>query len=144
MLASIFSMINLIAIVSWALLIFLPKWRWTFALVVSGGISAILGILYIYFLVTALSGGLEMDFSSLAAVKALFQDDTAVLIGWAHYLAFDLFVGSWIVSNAQREGINHWWTVPCLLLTFMAGPTGLVLYFILRGIVTKKMLHENF
>ena len=64
MLASIFSIINLIAIVSWALLIFLPKWRWTFALVVSGGISAILGILYVYFLATALSGGLEMDFSS--------------------------------------------------------------------------------
>ena len=144
MIESIFSTINLIAMAAWVLLIFLPKWRWTFAIVASGAVSVILGIIYIYFLVSALSGGLEMDFGSLASVKALFQDDQAVLIGWAHYLAFDLFVGAWIVSNAQREGINHWLIVPCLLATFMLGPTGLVLYVILRAVMTKKVLHENF
>jgi hypothetical protein len=53
-------------------------------------------------------------------------------VGWAHYLAFDLFVGSWEVRDSQRLKIPHWQVVPCLLFTLMVGPVGLVLYLTLR------------
>ena len=49
-----------------------------------------------------------------------------------HYLAFDLFVGSWEVSDARKRGVHHLLVIPCLLATFMAGPAGLVLYLLVR------------
>ena len=69
---------------------------------------------------------------SLAALSLLFQNPTALLAGWIHYIAFDLFVGAWQVRDAKRLGINHWLVVPCLIATLMAGPIGLLLYSCLR------------
>ena len=73
----------------------------------------------------------------LKASARLFSTDIGILVGWVHYLVFDLFVGAWIARDAQRRGFSHWLLVPCLLLTFMAGPFGLLLYVILR-VATKK------
>ena len=47
---------------------------------------------------------------------------------------FDLFIGSWEVRDAQAHGISHWLVIPCLFFTFMFGPVGLLLYFILRTV----------
>jgi len=52
--------------------------------------------------------------------------------GWIHYLAFDLMVGLFIVTDAARLGIAHWWLLPALFLTLMFGPAGLLLYFATR------------
>ncbi len=141
----LYLIINIIAAISWMFLIFFPKNRWTFGVVASGGISAILAILYIYFLTSAMTGeSTGGNFASLEGVKLLFQTDLGVLTGWAHYLAFDLFIGAFITSNAQKLGLTHWKIVPSLLLTFMFGPIGLLTYFIIRAIMTKKVLHEQF
>ena len=61
-------------------------------------------------------------------MRRLFGDEALLLAGWVHYLAFDLFVGSWEVRDAQRLGIPHLLVVPCLVLTFLFGPVGLLLY----------------
>ena len=63
----------------------------------------------------------------------MFSQRGALLAGWVHYLAFDLFVGAWIVATAPKYGIAHWLVLPCLFFTLMAGPVGLLLYFILRA-----------
>ena len=52
--------------------------------------------------------------------------------GWAHYLAFDLFIGGWEVRDAQRHGIPHLLVVPALVLTFLFGPAGWLLYMGIR------------
>lgn len=141
----LFQIINTIALIGWIFLIFFPKNRWTFGLVASGGISAILAIFYIYFILSAITGeSTGGDFSSLAGLKLLFQTDLGLLAGWVHYLAFDLFIGAFITSNAQKVGLAHWKITPCLFLTFMLGPIGLLTYFILRAVSTKKILHEQF
>ena len=57
----------------------------------------------------------------------LFTSPHAVLAGWIHYLAFDLFVGAWEVRDARRHGLSHWMVVPCLALTLMLGPFGLLI-----------------
>ncbi len=77
-------------------------------------------------------------------VSQLFENPVVLLAGWIHYLAFDLWVGCWELTNAQKLGINHFLVIPCLFLTFMFGPIGLLLYFIIRAMVTKKLSHENF
>ena len=55
-----------------------------------------------------------------------------MLVGWVHYLVFDLFVGAWIVRDARRRGIHHGLVLPCLFFTLMLGPIGLLLYAGLR------------
>jgi len=55
-----------------------------------------------------------------------------------HFLAFDLFVGSWEVQDAQRHNIPHWMVVPCLVFTWLFGPVGLVLYLSLRAVVARR------
>ena len=62
----------------------------------------------------------------------------SLLAGWVHYLVFDLFVGSWEVSDARRLGIPHLFVVPCLILTFLLGPCGLLLYLAVRSFASGK------
>jgi hypothetical protein len=71
------------------------------------------------------SGG---SFSSLTGVRQLFQNDWALLAGWVHYLAFDLFVAAWIARDAERSGVSRWFLVPVLPLTFLFGPAGFLLF----------------
>ena len=132
----LFSILNLIAIVAWLPLVFLPRARWA-AAVVPLVIPGLLAVIYIV-LVAATLPGSEGGFSSLAGVKALFENPWALLAGWVHCLAFDLFVGGWEVRDAQRLGISHLVVVPALVLTFFFGPAGLLLYLVIRRLAPRK------
>lgn len=123
----LFSIANLTAMLGWILLIVLPRWRWTARIVLSGLIPLLLSVVYLVLIVTTF-GRIEGGFASLAEVAKLFRNDWALLAGWVHYLAFDLFVGSWEVRDAQRNGVSHWAVILCLLLTFLFGPIGFLLY----------------
>jgi hypothetical protein len=71
-------------------------------------------------------------FQTLAAVQALFTDADVALAGWMHYLAFDLFIGAWILRDARREGFAHWVVLPILPFVFLVGPAGFVAYLALK------------
>jgi hypothetical protein len=79
-------------------------------------------------------------FGSLPEVQALFTHPQIALAGWLHYLAFDLFLGAWEVRTARAEGIPHWAVIPCLILTFLFGPAGLLAFAILRFTLVRKVL----
>lgn len=79
-------------------------------------------------------------FDTLANVQALFTHPQIALAGWLHYLAFDLFLGAWEIRTARAEGIAHWAVIPCLILTFLFGPAGLLAFAILRFTLTRKVL----
>lgn len=117
---------------AWLLLILAPRWEWTAKLVFHVWIPALLGVAYIYAMSHAFPFPEGAGFGSLDAVLNAFAVPWLALAGWIHYLAFDLFVGAWIVRDSQRRAIAHLWCVPCLLLTFMAGPVGLLLYAVIR------------
>jgi Domain of unknown function (DUF4281) len=74
------------------------------------------------------------SFKTLAGVKALFSLPGNVMLGWTHYLAFDLFVGSWAVEDAAKIGLAHWAILIPLALTFLVGPVGLFTYAVIRTI----------
>ena len=74
------------------------------------------------------SVGSEGGFSSLAGVAALFSEPWILLAGWTHYLAFDLLVGNWEMRDATKRGIPYMLVLPCLVLTFLFGPAGWLLY----------------
>ena len=134
---TIFSLINLSVMPAWLLLILAPKWSVTKTVVHSMLYPIVLGFFYTIGLFLAVFGGMGAEgggFSSIAQVRTLFSTDIGILIGWSHYLVFDLFVGAWEARDAQKRGIKHWLVIPCLFLTFMAGPFGLLLYFVLRSL----------
>ena len=95
-------------------------------------VPALLAIVYVGIVVTTFGRG-PGGFSTLADVSLLFSSPWALLAGWIHYLAFDLFVGSWEVRDARDRGVPHLLVVPCLVLTFLLGPSGWLLYMVLRA-----------
>ena len=70
----------------------------------------------------------------------LFTSERAVLAGWVHYLAFDMFVGLWITLDAQRIGLKRTILIPVQILTFMLGPMGLGLYLMIRRRKTGELM----
>ena len=140
----LFSLCNNAVLPAWLLLVFLPRWKWTVSLICSVLLPLLLATVYLGLFVsqidTMFSGG---GFGSIQSISELFQNPYLLTMGWVHYLAFDLFIGTWQVRDAQREGIPHWAVVPCLLLTFMLGPIGLGSYLVLRMAWTRKfLLHQ--
>ena len=134
----IFSLCGMLATAGWLLLVFLPRWRWTARLVCPVLIPASLALVYLWLVATTF-GRTPGGFGSLAEVYLLFGNPRALLAGWIHYLAFDLFVGAWEVRDAQRAGVHHLLVVPCLLLTFLLGPVGLLLYLALRALLRRRL-----
>ena len=79
------------------------------------------------------------DFFSLDGVQSMFKNPRVTLVGWLHFLAFDLLIGLYIVNNAQMHEIPHWFLIPILVITLMAGPLGLLLYLCLRLFYTQDI-----
>jgi hypothetical protein len=138
--ATVFTIANDSILPFWILLVVAPNWRGTHILVHSVLIPAVLGLTYIWLLGSAMlfqTPPAGAGFSSLAGVMALFSSPIAMTGGWIHYLIFDLFVGAWITRDAQRRGVAHLAVIPCLIVTLLFGPAGLLLYLILRAALGK-------
>lgn len=140
----IFQTCSTVAMLGWLLLIIISPFWFGFDKLFIGIIIALLAIVYLWLIAQSFNPETFKQFGSLGGVMELFTNKTAVTAGWIHYLAFDLFVGVWIKKNAVRHSISHWLVIPCLLLTFMLGPIGLLLYLLIRWVVSKKYLNENF
>jgi hypothetical protein len=139
---ALFTLSNGVALAGWLLLIVAPRWKWSARLICPVAVPFLLGLFYIGLLLSLL-GRLDGGFGSLEEVARLFENRYALLAGWVHYLAFDLFVGSWQVRDAQRLGISHAFVVPCLVLTLLFGPAGLVLYFVVRWAAARNVSVED-
>ncbi len=77
---------------------------------------------------------------TLENLKVSFGRDEVLVLGWVHYLVFDLFVGAWIVRDSSVLKIGQLTIVPALILTLLAGPIGLLFYLVLRWFYTKKLM----
>lgn len=134
---ALFQLATFAALFGWLVLAVAPLRR-AVAVAVARWAAAVLCGTYAVLLFRALgSGGGVGAFAqmgTLDGVVALFKVREAILVGWIHYLAFDLFVGSWIVADAPARRVPHWLVLPCLLLTLMAGPVGLLTYLLLRSV----------
>ena len=141
---SVFQTCSTIAMVGWiVLLIISPFWS-SFDKFLIGIIITLFAIVYAWLIFQVFTPGDFEKFSSLNGVIELFTDKTAVTAGWVHYLAFDLLTGIWIKKNALKYNIHHLILIPCLLLTFMLGPIGLLLYLLVRLIKTKQYFAANY
>ena len=133
----IFSMAGILAMLGWLLLVILP--RQPIAQRIAGIVlPLVLSAVYLVLIAQHFQGA-EGGFGSLADVAALFKKPELLLAGWIHYLAFDLFIGAWEIRDSHRHGIPHLVMIPCLLMTFMLGPIGLLFYFAIRTAKTRAL-----
>lgn len=129
----IFSLSNFFVIPFWALLILLPRWRWTQRIMQVPFFVAILALVYVVLVLPQLGTILPLLLRpEVANVAALLGTPAGATIGWIHFLAFDLFVGHWIYLDSRERGISSWFVSPLLFVTFMLGPLGFLSYFCLR------------
>jgi len=132
----VFKIANWFVLAGWAALLLAPLRR-PAAVFVARLAAAMVAGLY----VTLIARGVMMGpglpegagFATLDAVTKLLSTREAILGGWVHFLAFDLFVASWQVEDAPKAGVPHWLLVPCLVLTLLVGPAGLLLYLLLAA-----------
>ena len=127
----LFSLCGALVMPGWLLLVLLPRWKWTARLVCPVLIPLPLALVYLWLVATTF-GRTPGDFGSLAGVSQLFQSPRVLLAGWIHYLAFDLFVGTWIARSGLDAGLSPLLILPCLVLTFLVGPVGLLLALLIR------------
>ena len=139
----IFQLCNTIAMIGWLVLILFPGLYQSDKFII-GIIVTLFAIVYTWLMLSTFKLADLKSFGSLDGVMNLFQNSKLVLAGWIHYLAFDLLAGLFIKKNSLKHGINHWIVVPCLLLTFMLGPAGLLLYLLIRLVITKNYFAENY
>ncbi len=129
----LFSLVGAAALAGWACLALAPVAPRL--LIPLGGIAIPAALALVYTALIALNwGSAEGGFGSLDEVAALFRSRPILLAGWIHYLAFDLFVGGWIIRRARRDGMPHALPLICLPPTFLFGPAGLLAFLALRAL----------
>lgn len=137
----LFRLTNAVALAGWLALALLPRREG----VLAGVLLAAVGLLCAAYaaMFVALFAGLADPVRDVAGpppafeysvdgLKAMFAAKGAIVLGWTHYLAFDLFVGLWIARDADARQLGRLVQVPFLFATFMAGPIGLLAWLLLR------------
>jgi Domain of unknown function (DUF4281) len=132
---SIFAQSGLLVLPFWLLMALLPHWRWTKRIVGSPLISLPAALLYAW-LVLPRAGAIWAAVSSpeLSGISALLSTPEGATIAWAHFLAFDLFVGRWAYLDSRAAGVSAVLMAPVLLLILMLGPIGFALYLGVRAV----------
>ncbi len=129
---------NAVALAGWLALFLSPLFYKTALLVAGLVIPLLLAVAYaiLFWSYLGISDG---SFLSLSGVVELFSHRKLVLVGWLHYLAFDLLVGSWETRTARAEAIPFMVLFPCLLLTYVFGPVGFLLFTFVRFIRSRRV-----
>lgn len=132
-LESVFNLCMAMASIGWLALAVAPFAR---SYLVRTARIIVVGLAIAYFvqLLTITQPVPGASFNTLAGITALFALPGNVMLGWTHYLAFDLFVGSWEVEDSAKIGLPHWAILVPLGLTFLLGPIGLFTYAVIRTI----------
>ncbi len=145
---TLFGLTNIIAMIGWVLLAALPRKPLVTTSVLYLG-AGLLCVIYAVIFALLFSGSVNIglvagakaaDISdySIPGIRALFQSDGGIVLGWTHYLAFDLFTGLWIAKDADAKGFSRIVQLPILFATLMAGPIGLLLWLVIRESRARK------
>jgi hypothetical protein len=130
----IFALSSLLVMPFWISMILLPRWRWTQRVMRSPLVAAPPALLYAVLVLPRLAEIFPVVINpELGRIAALLGTPAAATIAWAHFLAFDLFVGRWIYLEGRERGVNGLLLAPILFLTLMLGPLGFLLYLAARA-----------
>lgn len=139
--SALFTATNAVALIAWAPLLIVPRVATVRSLAMYLGVG-LLCLIYAVLLGLVIGGMVDPigpadaasrpDFFSIYGIQAFFATQGGTVIGWTHYLAFDLFAGIWIASDADNKGFGRLVLTPILPLTFLVGPVGLLVWLLVR------------
>jgi Domain of unknown function (DUF4281) len=129
---------SVLIFIPWALLILIPKGKYTEPIAFGSAILLLLAAAWFTIGYLAHGGEGGGNLISLEGFSNIFRSKEMLLTGWLNYLSFCLLTGTWQSHDAQQLKIPHWFVVPCLFLTMLTGPAGVLLYLLVRFFKTKK------
>ena len=128
----------------WFMLIIIPNSKFTQFFVNSVIIPLILSAAYVYVIYqTLLLDEPMLNFFqlylSLDNLYTIFATESFLLFFWLHFLALNIFLGSWVSSDGVKYNITRGIVFFPLLMIYFTGPLGLVIYWIIRIPYAKKL-----
>ncbi len=141
---TLYMWINLGVLPFWFILIVFPESHLSRIFVTSIFPFLILGGVYIFILYKSYLIGYDFDgnfslYLGLNELSRLFEDHLYIMIFWTHFIAINLFIGGWIVKDSQKFSINKVLMAVPLIMTYLIGPIGLFLYWIIRIFYAKRI-----
>ena len=141
---TLYMWINLGVLPFWFILIIFPQSHLSRIFVTSIFPFFVLGGVYIFILYKSYIIGYDFDgnfslYLGLSELSRLFEDHLYIMIFWTHFIAINLFIGGWIVKDSQKFSINKILMAVPLIVTYLIGPIGLFLYWIIRIFYAKKI-----
>ena len=141
---TLYMWINLGVLPFWFILIVFPQSHLSRIFVTSIFPFFILSGVYIFILYKSYLIGYDFDgnftlYLGLSELSRLFEDHLYIMIFWTHFIALNLFIGGWIVKDSQKFSINKVLMAVPLFVTYLIGPIGLFLYWIIRIFYAKRI-----
>ena len=141
---TLYMWINLGVLPFWFILIVFPQSHLSRIFVTSIFPFFILSGVYIFILYKSYLIGYDFDgnfslYLGLSELSRLFEDHLYIMIFWTHFIAINLFIGGWIVKDSQKFAINKVLMAVPLIVTYLVGPLGLILYWIIRIFYAKRI-----
>lgn len=135
----LFQAVNLYVLPFWLLMIVLPHWRGTRALMRTHLILLPLPVLYVLLIAPDLPKILTaLANPKLEVLAPMLGTPEAFVVAWIHFAAFDLFVGRWIYLDSRERQVHALIMAPILFLTLMLGPAGFLGYLGIRGLPSRE------
>jgi len=127
----LFSLTFVLAAPFWALMILAPRWWLTRRIVAAPLIALPPLVVYALVIIPRLTEALPVLLSpTLPGMRALLGTASGAAAAWAHFIAFDLFVGRWMYLDSRARGIHPLAMAPVLVLTILLAPLGLLTYLL--------------
>ena len=129
--------VNLGVLPFWLVLIFFPNSYVCRYFVTSIFPILILSGTYIFILYKSYLNSYDFDknfnlYFGVDNILELFSDKSFLMMFWIHFISINLFTGGWIVKDSQKFSINKIILIVPLLTTYLVGPVGLLLYWLIR------------
>ena len=136
--------VNLGVLPFWLILIFFPQSHICKYLVTSIFPIFLLGGAYIFMLYKSYIGSYDFDgnfdlYLGIDNISDLFSDKTFLMMFWIHFISINLFAGGWIVKDSQKLAINKIVIIFPLLVTYLIGPIGIFIYWLIRIFYAKSI-----
>ena len=128
----------------WLILIFFPHSQLCRYFVTSIFPVFILSGSYIFMLYKSFYGSYDFfqNFNLYLGINYtsnLFENELFLIMFWIHFVSINLFTGGWIVKDSQRYSVNKILLIIPLVFTYLIGPIGLFLYWLIRIFHTKSI-----
>ena len=135
--------INIGVLPFWLLLIFFPQSHLCKYFVTSIFPILLLSGAYVFILYKAYIGAFDFDnnfslYLGINYLTELFKDEYYLLMFWTHFVSINLFVGGWILNDSKKYYVNKILLSLPLILTYLIGPVGIFLYWIIKIFYSKK------